>query len=268
MKELFAFGGNISSKKSTITGIIGAFILILFWYSITASNMVSNKILPNPIDVIMSIPELFSNKNLVGNIWYTIRLNLLGYFYALIIAIPLGFVIGIYPAIRSMFQKPFEALRFLPLPAVSGIFVAALGLGFGMKASFLAFGILIYILPAVIQKVLDLQNPINTKDHVYIETGKTIGMNNWQLFRHVYIPYVMEKIYPDIRSLTAVSYTYIVIAECLNKDGGIGACINTLTRQSDMASVYCLLFIIILIGLIQDILFKVMDPIIFKHHNA
>ena len=166
-----------------------------------------------------------------------------------------------------MFQKPFEAIRFLPLPVTSGIFVTIFGLGFDMKASFLAFGILIYILPVVTQRVLDLQNIDNPTDNVYIQTANTIGMTNWQKFRYVYWPYVMEKVYGDIRSLVAISYTYVTIAENINKEGGIGATINTLSRQSDMSSVYCLLFIIIIIGIIQDIIFKKLEPIIFKHHR-
>ena len=136
-----------------------------------------------------------------------------------------------------------------------------------MKASFLAFGILIYILPVVTQRVLDLQNVDNPTDNVYIQTANTIGMSNWQKFRYVYWPYVMEKVYGDIRSLVAISYTYVTIAENINKEGGIGATINTLSRQSDMSSVYCLLFIIIIIGIIQDIIFKKLEPFIFKHHR-
>ena len=104
---------------------------------ITITGFISPKILPNPVDVVLSIPELIKERDLFSNIWYTISLNLKGYFYALLIAIPLGFIIGIYPLPRAMFQKPFEAIRFLPLPVTSGIFVTIFGLGFDMKASFL-----------------------------------------------------------------------------------------------------------------------------------
>ncbi len=268
MKELLKFGGTISKRKSMVTGIIGAIVLLFLWWAITSFGMISPKILPNPVNVIKALPKLIAERNLFGNIWYTVRLNLLGYVYALVIAIPLGFIIGIYPLPRAMFQKPFEAIRFLPLPVTSGIFVTMFGLGFGMKASFLAFGILIYILPVVTQRVLDLQNPTNVKDNVYLQTATTMGMTNAQKFRYVYWPYVMEKIYGDIRSLVAISYTYVTIAENINKEGGIGATINTLSRQSDMSSVYCLLFIIILIGILQDWVFKLMDPVIFKHHKS
>lgn len=267
MKDLVKFGGNISKQESMIVGLIGAAILFLLWYVVTANGIINPKILPNPVDVLGSIPELFSNQHLMYNIGYTVFLNLFGYVIALSIAIPLGFLIGIYPLPSALFRNYFEALRYLPLPTVSGIFIAIFGLGFGMKARFLAFGILIFTLPAVIQKVKDLQNPKNEKDYTYIQSAKTLGMTNWQMFRYVYWPYVMDRMYGDIRSLVAISYTYVVIAECLNKEGGIGAAIQTLTRQSRTPEIFALLFIIILIGILQDYFFKVMEPVIFKHHK-
>lgn len=267
MGELFRFGGSPSNREMTLAGIIGGICVLLLWYLIAIAGIVSDKILPNPIDMLCSIPNLFTNHNLIGNIGYTVSLNILGYIIALAIAIPLGFIIGIYPIPRAMFQKPLEGLRFLALPATTGLFVASLGLGFEMKATFLAVGILIYILPAVAQRVTDLQNPLNVKDNVYLQTAVTLGMSNWQMFKYIYWPYVMERVYSDVRNLVAVSYTYVTIAENINKEGGVGALIGVFSRQSRIPEVYALLFVIVLIGIIQDTLFRIMDPVIFKHHR-
>lgn len=260
------FGGEISSKESKVIGIIGAMVLLLLWYLATYSgNFISNGILPSPLSVVNAIPSLFTEYNLIDNIEYTIQLNLVGYVIAILFSIPLGFIIGIFPLFNALFRRYFEGLRYLPLPTVSGIFISIFGLAFQMKASFLAFGIFIFALPSVIGKVLDLQNPSNVKDNVYLQTAKTMGMSNWQMFKYVYWPYVLEKVYDDIRSLVAISYTYVVIAESLNKVGGIGAMIGTFTRQSRVPEIYALLFIIILIGLLQDYLFKRFKPILFPH---
>jgi NitT/TauT family transport system permease protein len=167
-----------------------------------------------------------------------------------------------------MFQKIVEALRFIPIPSVSGILIAIFSIGFGMKSAFLAFGLLIYLVPVITQKIIDLQNPDNVKENVYIQTATTIGMSNWQKFRYVYWPFVMSRVYSDIRSLVAISYTYVVIAESLNKEGGIGALISTLSRQAKMEYVYALLFIIITIGILQDFLLKKFEPVLFKFKNA
>lgn len=260
------FGGSLSPKESKIIGFIGAMVLLMLWHLATFSGDIINPgILPSPGNVLRALPVLVSDYNLLDNIWYTVQLNLTGYVLALLVAIPLGFLIGVFPLPNALFRRYFEGTRYLPLPTVSGIFISIFGLAFIMKASFLAFGIFIFALPSVVGKIMDLQNPGNVKDNVYIQTAKTIGMSNWQTFRYVYIPYVMERVYDDIRSLVAISYTYVVIAESLNKVGGIGAMISTFTRQSRTPEIYALLFVIVLIGLLQDYIFGIMKPILFPH---
>lgn len=262
--QLFKMGGTITHKQALATGIIGAIVLLLLWYLVTMSGeIIRPQILPNPVNVLKAYPDLISNSALFTNTWYTVKLNLMGYFYALIIAIPLGLIIGLFSVTKALFGKYFDALRYLPIPAVSGIFIAAIGIGFDMKASFLAFGIIIYILPVVVQRVSELQNPANDKDYVYLQTISTLGATNWQKFRYVYFPYVMQRVSTDVINLTAISYTYIVIAETLNKEGGIGALINIMSRQSRTAEVYALLFLIIAIGILQDVLLKKLDVVLF-----
>jgi len=265
-RELLKFGGNIDNKTNVIISVLGAIILICIWHLLTyTGNIIPHKILPTPESVLVGFKSLFLEEGIIKEIYYSVRLNLLGYIYALIIAIPLGFIIGIYPLPKSLFQKYVDSMRYLPIPTISGIFITIFGLGFGMKASFLAFGILIYILPFVVQKVNDLQNPSNDKDYVYLQTIKTLGASNFQKFTKVYFPYVTGRVSTDIINITAVTWTYIVICELLNKEGGIGAMIYTLNRQSRIPEMYGALFIIILIGITQDFLLKKLDKFCFPY---
>lgn len=267
MTELFKMGGSVSKKTDTAVFFVGLGILLLFWYTVTSFGLISVRILPNPIDVLRSYATMYSECNLITNAWYSIKLNFLGYFYALAIALPLGFIIGMFPIGKSLFNKIFDAFRFIPLPATTGIFIAIFGLAFNMKANFLAFGIIIYILPVVIQRINELQNPSNDKDFVFLQTIKTLGASNWQKFRYVYFPYVMGKVSDDIRVLTAISWTYVSIVEILNKDGGIGSLISTLSRQSRTAEVYALIFLIVIIGIFQDLLFRWVDKLLFPYKH-
>jgi len=266
MKELFKMGGSIDKMSSTIISIIGLVLLLALWYFLTMSGqIIPSKILPNPVRVIQSYGELFSDYELAGNTWYSVKLNIYGYITAILWALPLGFLIGIYPIAKSLFSQYIDAVRFLPLTAITGIFIAWFGIGFDMKVYFLSFGILIYLLPIIVQRVNELQNPSNDQDFVYLQTITTLGANDWQKFRHVYFPYVTGKISEDIRVITAISWTYIIVAELLNKEGGIGGMIYTLGRQSRTPEVFALLFLIILIGFLQDRLFKFLDQILFPY---
>lgn len=257
-------GGSIDKKTSTIISLIGLVVLLAIWYFLTLTGeIIPNKILPNPVKVLLSYGELYTDYDLLPNTWYSIKLNIYGYITAILLALPIGFIIGMFPIARSLFSQYIDAFRFLPLTAITGIFIAWFGIGFDMKVYFLSFGILIYLLPVIVQRINELQNPSNNKDYVYLQTITTLGATNWQKFRHVYFPYVTEKISEDIRVLTAISWTYIIVAELLNKEGGIGSMIYTLGRQSRTPEVFALLFLIILIGFTQDRLFKSLDQLLF-----
>ncbi|MCD8453379.1 ABC transporter permease subunit [Tenacibaculum finnmarkense genomovar ulcerans] len=229
-------------------------------------GLVKNKvypILPSPIKVIKAFPELNKDDDVIGNTFLSIKLNLLGYLLAIIIAIPVGFLLGLIPLFRGLFSKIIDSYRFIPLTAVTGIFIMWLGLGSQMKVSFLAFGIIVYLIPVVVQRIDQVQK-------VYLNTVFTLGATPWQTIKSVYMPYVFSKLIDDIRVLTAISWTYITIVEMLNKGGGIGELIWTAKRQSRIDKAFAILIIIVIIGVVQDRLFVIIDKLLFpyKHINT
>lgn len=267
-KNLFKMGGDSNFNKLSLLliTIVGFTLIIGVWYLVTYLQIIPTKVLPNPFDVIGSYRKLITEYNMFGNAWYSIKLNFMSYFYAILIALPLGFFIALYPINNILIGKYINSVRYLPIPAMSGIFIAIFGLTFGMKVSFLTFALLIYILPAVANKVNDLQNPNNDKDYVYLQTIRTLGGTNWQKFRYVYFPYVTRNISNEIINLTGISWSYVVICELLYKDGsisGIGAMINNMMRQSYVPEAYALLFLVIFIGFGQDYLLKGLDKFLF-----
>ena len=136
-----------------------------------------------------------------------------------------------------------------------------LGLESQMKVSFLAFGIIVYLIPVVVQRIDEVEK-------VYLNTVFTLGATSWQTVTSVYIPYVFSKIIDDIRVLTAISWTYITIAEMLNKGGGIGELIWTAKRQSRIDKAFAILIIIVIIGILQDRLFVFIDKMLFPFKHA
>ncbi|MEZ4827568.1 MAG: ABC transporter permease subunit [Bacteroidia bacterium] len=215
-------------------------------------------VLPTPIRVLQSFKELHFEDMLVWNSLKSIWLNLLGYFFAILISIPLGFALGLIPFFRGLFGRMFDALRFIPLTAVTGIFVMWLGLESEMKVAFLAFGIIVYLVPVVVQRIDEV-------DDVYIKTVFTLGAGTWQKIRTVYFPSVVSRLSDDVRVLTAISWTYITIAEMLNRSGGIGELIWIARRQSRIDKAFAVLIVIVLIGIVQDRLFLFLDRMFFPH---
>ena len=128
-----------------------------------------------------------------------------------------------------------------------------------MKVNFLAFGILIYLLPIIVQRIDEVQD-------VYLKTVYTIGASAWQTITTVYMQSVLSRVFDDIRVLTAISWKYIIVAEGIGDQGGLGSMIFRVgQRQGRVDKTFALLILIILIGVFQDRLFVYLDKVFFPH---
>lgn len=265
--SLFTLRGALSRRTSLLLAAGGVGVLLAVWHALTMGQtpVLSPAILPPPWRVLTAFDDLHRDNEVIRNICRSVGINLAGYVEAVLIAIPLGFIIGLYPFFRGGFQRQVEALRYIPLTAVTGLFIVWFGVGVSMKVHFLAFGILIYLLPVVVQRIDDV-------DDVFLKTVYTLGASPWQTIRTVYWPAVTSRLLDDIRVLTAISWTYIIVAENIDSSqGGIGALIWRVgQRQGRMDKVFALLIIIVLIGVFQDRAFKRTDRLLFpfKHPPA
>jgi NitT/TauT family transport system permease protein len=258
MKSLFKLGGKLSDKLSTIIGVAGFLFLVAIWFLITTgTGWVKPQTIPSPESVVLSFFELLKKENLIANILYSIKLNVAGYIKAIAFSVPIGFLVALIPFMRSMFSKYIDALRYVPLTGLVGVFIAWFGISSGMKINFLAFGIIVYLLPIVVQRVYETEK-------IHLDTIHTLGAKSWQVFVKVYWPSVISKLSSDIRVITAISWTYIIVAEMVNNEGGVGAMIYTSAKQSRLDKIFAIIVIIIIIGFLQDILFKWLDKKLFK----
>ncbi len=261
MSWLFKLRGDVPKKWHILLELLGVGIILGIWFILTMGEnpIMMPSVLPNPLKVLTAYGELYADNNLIPNMFKSIGFNLAGYVKALLFTLPIGFLIGLYPLFKGMYQRPIDAVRFVPLAATTGLFIVWFGIGTSMKVNFLAFGILIFLLPVVVQRINEVKD-------VYLKTVYTIGATDWQTIKSVYIPSVMSRLIDDIRVMTAISWTYIVVAEGIGSQGGLGAMIFRVgQRQGRVDKTFAVLLLIILIGIIQDRVFVRLDKELFPH---
>jgi len=191
---LLQLRGGLNPKRTTVLSAVGIGLFLLLWFALTygESPVMKPTQLPNPLKVLASYGDLLKDNGLVVNTFKSIGLNLSGYILALLISIPLGFLIGLVPLFRGLFQRFLDAFRFVPLTATIAIFIAWFGIGIAMKSSFMAFGIIIFLLPIVVQRIDEVKD-------VYLKTVYTLNATDWQTVKTVYFPSVMSRLWDDIR---------------------------------------------------------------------
>jgi NitT/TauT family transport system permease protein len=259
LRQLFEIRGQLSKKTTTAIMFIGLVTILAAWTAITSMGLVHRAILPSPLAVILSYKELFTEMNLLKEITYSVQINIMGYAEALIISLPIGFCLGLFPLFREMFKKYIDAVRFLPLTALTGLFVAWFGIGSPMKVHFLAFGIIVFLLPAIMQRIAEVEQ-------VYCDTMKTLSAKKWHMIVYVFLPATFSKVLEDIKLLISMGWTYIIVVELMNRSqGGVGAMAFMSARQGRIDQVYAILFVIIVIGIIQDKTIDLITKTIFPH---
>ena len=261
MSNLFELREPLSKTQKLYLGLGGIGLFLFIWIGLTSGStpLVKPGILPHPLRVLSAYADLYSDNNLIQNTCLSVGLNLAGYIVAIIIAVPIGFVVGLFGFFRGAFQPHIDAIRFVPLTAVTSLFIVWFGIGTPMKVYFLAFGILIYLLPTIVVRIYEVED-------VYLKTVYTLGANKWQTIKTVYFPAVMSKISEDIRVLTAISWTYIIVAEGIGDQGGLGSLIfRTGQRMGRVDKTFAILVLIILFGVFQDKVFAFLDRKFFPH---
>ena len=258
---LFKLRGELTGRQSVVLAILGLGFTLLVWILLTSGEnpILARTALPHPFKVFTAFGDLYVENELIKNIARSVGLNLGGYIKAVCYAIPIGFIIGLVPLFRGAFQKMVDAVRFLPLTALTVMFIIWFGIYTEAKINFLAFGIFIYLLPIVVQRIDEVEE-------VYLKTVYTLGANYWQTIRTVYIPSVLSRLSDDVRILTAISWTYIIVAETSADQGGLGSLIYRTGQRMGRAdkTIACLL-LIMLIGVFQDKVFAYLDRKFFPH---
>lgn len=258
---LFKLRGDLNKNQKILLTIGGLIFFIFIWALLTMGSTpaIPRAIFPDPLRVFHAFGELYNNNELIMNLCRSIGLNLGGYIKAILYAIPVGFIIGLVPLFRGAFQRMVDAVRFLPLTALTGLFIIWFGIYAEQKINFLAFGIFIYLLPIVIQRIDEV-------DDVYLKTVHTLGAGYWQTIRTVYFPAVISRLSDDIRILTAISWTYIIVAETSADQGGIGSLIYRAGQRLGRVDItIACLIIIMLVGIFQDKVFAYLDRKFFPY---
>ncbi|MES2331616.1 MAG: ABC transporter permease subunit [Bacteroidota bacterium] len=232
-------------------------ILLAGWFLITNLGLINNHVMPTPQKTWNAFMEMKSDDHLLDNIWFSVRINIIGYLKCIIAALLVGFAIGLSPRVRKMFSQQVNALRFVPITALMGIFIAISGLTIATKINFLAFGIWVYLVPVVVQRIDEVND-------THLQMMKTLGASFWQTVRYVTWRSVIARLSDDIRILVGISWTYIIVAELAGIQGGLGSLIFLGERQSNVGKVYAVIFIIVAIGIIQDALFRLVDRLLFS----
>lgn len=178
-----------------------------------------------------------------------------GMFFASIVAIPLGILLGWSKTLEDMASFIISILR--PIPPVAWIPFSILWFGIGtLPAIFIIF--MGCVFPILIYTI----DGVKRTDKVLIEAAQTLGADDWIILSKIILPSSVPYILSGLKVGVGIALMCTISAEMIGSSSGLGFLILTATNLFDTGTTVVGMLTIGVIGLVLDYIFgKIQDQI-------
>ena len=257
--------GRITRWGKVLLGIVPIVLIIGGWALLTTGvaeeRVISPLILPSPWEVVTSFPSLWFqaelSRSIVASAWRVV----LGFGAALILAFPLGIAMGAFSRVRALFEPLAVFGSYLPIPTLVPLTMSLFGIGELQKVMFLGLAFFIYLLPAFVKAVDEV-------DGVYLQTAYTLGVTQWQAVWHVLLAIALPGLVHSMRMGFGIGWTYIILAEMVAADRGLGQIIIIAQRRGPREHIYLVLLVIVAIAFLVDRLWISLSKGLFPYRGV
>ena len=231
------------TRRLVGAGAVG--VVVLIWWLATAgvgaeNRLVSPIIVPSPAEVIRSFPSLLNERGLLPSIAATLKRVLVGFGLAVAVGVPLGIIAGAWRVAQAAAAPIALFGRNLPVAALIPLTILWFGIDETQKVMF----IFIATVPFVYS---DAAAAIASVPDRYVETAQTLGATSFQIVTKVLVALALPDIYNSLRHLFGLAFGYIMLAELINAEHGLGYLLMTSQRRGLSEHI---ILILIIIGLL------------------
>ncbi len=246
-------------------GLTSLFVVILLaaWWFVTRGDTLEQRILPplilpSPLEVLNAFPKLHFEQALVRSAGVSFLRVTAGFVLAVIVAIPLGVYMATFPPVAAFFRPLALMGAYVPIVVFIPLTLAWFGLSETQKIGFLFIGCFVALLPLVIKDISDVPA-------AYLDVAVTKGATQWQLVYHVLFPVAQASIWNHLRGVYGVGWGWIILAEVVNAENGLGYLIDISNRRGHTNAIFAIIIVIVLIAIASDQLWRLGGELLFPY---
>ena len=244
-RAVISFRGHARRGTMTALGAVSFVTVIAAWWVVAALQLLPPQYLPSPVAVVTKFYILLVKYNFLGDIGISIFRVWTAFLISAAMAIPLGILMSSFPIVNGLSQSMIDFIRYLPVPALVPLTIIWLGIGESSKIALLWLG-------TFFQLVLLVADDARRVPREYIEIGLTTGAKPRQILRSIILPAMLPSMVDNLRITLGWCWTYLIIAEIVAADSGIGYVIMSARRYVKTDEVMAGILAIGIIGLATD----------------
>ncbi|MFJ9079006.1 ABC transporter permease [Streptomyces sp. NPDC102278] len=236
---LAAVGRGLSAAVLRSAAVLA---LLALWETAPRLGLVDATFLPPVSEVATAWWELLGDGQLAEHTGASLVRSFGGFGIAVVIAVPLGLLIGWYRPVAALLGPLLEVFRNTAALALLPVFVLLLGIGETSKVSIVVYACLWPIL-------LNTISAVGNADPTLVKLARSMDLSTPRLFQKVILPSSVPAIFTGIRLAGAVSILVLVAAEMIGAKAGLGYLINASQFNFAIPQMYAGIVTISAIGL-------------------
>lgn len=243
--------------RKTILALVIPVIIIAIWFYTTTYMAIPKGILPTIPDVGQTFLEMLKSGQLENDIAVSISRVLKGYCISIVLGVTLGSLIGMYRPVKELFVPIITVIRQIPMIAWIPLIILWCGIGEASK-------VVIIVLVAFFQILVNTQSGIESTPKGYIEVARLYKLGKWKTFIKVYLPHAIPQILVGLRLGLGGSWMAVVAAELIAATSGIGYRMSSARSNMQSNVVIVCMIVVGLVGVLMDwgigVLFTALTP--------
>ena len=232
-------------------------VLLLLWWAVTASGLVQKLFLPSPGAILAEGWRQLSEGILLHDAAISTYRILLGWSVATVIAVPVGILMGTYRLAEGALEPFISTVRYMPVVALIPLTILWAGIGDAQK-------ILILFIATFFSQALMVMDNVKGVDGALIRTGQTLGFTEHEILRRIVLPAAAPGIWDTLRITVGWTWTYLVVAELVAANDGLGRRIMDAQRYLATDTILWGTLFIGILGLVTDLAFKRVGQRLFR----
>lgn len=208
-------GKRMKKTKQLVLSSIIPILVLIGWYYVTNFKDTPAAILPKISSVGKAFVKLVNNGQLVGDLSISVIRVVKGYFFAALLGITLGTLMGMSRTIRHLFSFTLNAIRQIPMLAWIPMIILWCGIGEASK-------VVIIVMGAFFPIMVNTVSGISTTSEGYIEVARLYKLSKWKTFTKVYLPSALPQIFVGLKVGLGISWMAVVASELIASSSGIG----------------------------------------------
>jgi NitT/TauT family transport system permease protein len=224
-------------------------VLLAGWAVLTYGGFVRVEFLPPPHLVLQTGGELIAD----GTLWTHVRASCFviftGFAVASVLAIPLGILMGSFSLVEALIEPVVGFVRYLPVSAMIPLLILWVGIDYEARVAVIFIG-------TFFQQMILIADVAAHVPRDLLDVSYTLGAGRGQVVSRVLIPATLPGVVDTLRITMGWAWTYLVVAELLAANRGLGYMILNSMRGLFTDRIFVGIIVIGLLGLATDQGFK------------